>query len=373
MLVVGADDPTIEDQVIVLFDEGHGQFFDHSLYSQAISDLTINRSMKVVFNRGILNKTSFEGVDIYVSTNPHESYLDAESFYINKFITQGKAMFLIANPLDEDNETLNGRGHIINNFLEQLEFGWQLGKFYTNTRYIDSYLPSDVVYNEFDNGGGSKYLHIELNSSDHKILSIDKNITSIVTYSCSIETANEEVILATPEAYAKTIFGEISSDSSNIILFGSSGEELEIGARILLGGSSFMFSDLYDPVLNSSWYESENNSLLWLNIFDWLAEASPETPPPFTISEQVLFIGLGLLAVMAILFLLGGSLSFLVGSGRKILIVKSGEEKAAEPKPQISVDKDRKPSSVKPSPPSKESRRDRRLRQIKKHNRGKKK
>jgi hypothetical protein len=373
VLVVGADGSTIENQIVVLFDEGHGQFFDHSLYSQAISDLIINKSMKVVFNRGILNKTSFEGVDIFVSTNPQESYSYAETFRINKFITQGKAMFLIADPLDEDNENINGRGHILNDLLDQLEYSHLLGKFWANTREIDSYFPGDVVHNEFDSEGISEYLQIELNSSDHKILSIDKNITSIVTYSCSIETANEEVIIAPPEAYAKTVFGEISSGSSNIILFGSPGDELEIGARILLGGSSFMFSDLYEDALNSTWYESKNNSLLWLNIFDWLAEVSPETPPPYTISEQFLITTLGLLAGIAILFSLGGSLFFLVGSGRKILIVKSGEENVAKPKPQISVDKDGKPSSVKPSPPSKESRRDRRLRQIQKNHRGKKK
>ena len=373
MLVVGADDPTIEDQIVVLFDEGHGQFFDHSLYSQAISDLTINRSMKVVFNRGDLNRTSFEGVDIYVSTNPQKSYSEAEGHYINRFLTEGKSMFLIANPLNEDEETLNGRGSIFNDVIIDLEFAFMMGNFWADTIYEDNYRPTDVIYNDFSNAGTSKYLHLILNSTDHEILSIDKNITSIVTYSCSLESAQEKVIIASPEAYATDVSGEIHIYSSDIIIFGSSSKELETGARVMLGGSSIMFSDLYDPVLNSSWYESENNSLLWLNIFDWLTEASPETPPPSTISEQVLFIVLGLLTAIAILFLLGGNLSFLVGSGRKILIVKSGEEKVAEPKPQISVDKDRKPSSVKPSPPSKESRRDRRLRQIKKNHRGKKK
>ncbi|MFX1285275.1 MAG: hypothetical protein ACFFB5_16605 [Promethearchaeota archaeon] len=373
VLIVGANDSAIEDPIIVLFDEGHGQFFNHSIYNQAISDLIVNKSMRVVFIRGEINNTSLEGVDIFVSTNPQEHYLEAEQHYINRFITQGKAMMLLTNPLDEDNKTLNGRGDIFNDLLESLEFGWQMGKFWARTAYVEDYIPTDVVYNEFSNVGISKYLLIKLNSSDHRILSIGKNVTSIVTYSSSIEEADTEVVVAPPEAIAKTTSGEISSGSSDIVLFGASGEEIEIDARILLGGSSIMFSDLTPegkPFGNSSWYNSENNSLLWLNIFDWLAEAGPETPSPSVISDQDLFLIIMLLVTVAIIFLLGGSLSFLIGSGQKILIVKSGEEVVAAPE---LGDKAIEPTSVPTMSSSKESRRDRRLKQIKKHHRRRKK
>ena len=372
VLAIGVGDPAREDPVVVLFDEGHGQFFNRSLYSQAISDLIKNKSMKIVFNRGELNNTSFEGVDIFVSTNPQLFYSVEEGFHINRFLTQGNSMFLMANPLNEDNETLTGRGDIFNAFLEGLEFVFFMGNFWADTIYIGDHKPADVVYNEFVNAGTSEYLHLTLNSTGHEILSISKNITSIVTYSCSLESAIEKVILGSPEAYAEKISGEIHLFSTEIILLGASSPEIETGAKVLLGGSSIMFSDLYDPVLNSSWYESENNSLLWLNIFDWLAEVSPETLPPSFLSEQISFIILTLV-VASIIFLLVGVLFFLVGSGQKISIAKSGEEIVAQPELQTSADKAISPSSVQPSPPSKKSRRDRRLRQIKKHHRRKKK
>ncbi|UCG90128.1 MAG: hypothetical protein JSU57_06645 [Candidatus Heimdallarchaeota archaeon] len=370
VLTVGADSPTEEETIVVLFDEGHGQFFNYSIYSQAISDLIINKSMKVVFNKGEINRTSFEGVDIFISTNPQKSFSEGELHYVNKFLTQGNAIMLLGNPLDEDNITLNGRGDILNDFLYPLEFSFQMGLFWTQ-KIDDDYKPTDVIHNEFSNvGNNSKYLLLELNSSDHNILSINNNISSIVTSSGSVDLTEETavvdpVIVAPPEAVAMTTSGEISSGSSDIVLFGASGD-LEIDARVLLGGSSIMFSDLIGPFGNSTWYNSEDNSLLWLNIFDWLAEAGPQTSSPSFISEQDLFFVIILIIVIAIFFLLGGSIFFLIGSGREILIIKSGEEMVATPK---STDKTIEPSPVQSSPSSKESRRDRRLKQIKKHHR----
>jgi len=377
VIAVGAADPVIDNPIVILFDEGHGQHYNRSLYSQALADLTINKRMKVVFNTGKFNSTSFEGVDIFVSTNPGTKITLEESKYLNRFISSGKAMFLLTNPLNEDNQSLNGRGDIINEFLNYLDFGYIMGKFWSYSGDGEDFNPADIIINEFSHAGDTKYLHLKVNSSSHEILSIDKNITSIVTYSCSIEEASTPILAASSEAYSRTISGEPGGDTTQtdgrLYLMGTTGEELDSGARIVIGGSSIMFSDLIPegrPFENSSWYNSENNSLLWLNIFDWLAEAGSETPSPSVVPEQILFFIIILIVVMASFFLLGGSLLFFIGSGRKILIVKSGEEIVAAPK---STDKAIETSSIESSPPSKESRRDRRLKQIKKHHRRRKK
>ncbi len=370
---VGADDTIVEDPIIVFFDEGHGQFFNHSLYSKAISDLRTN-NMEIIYNSEEFNSSSFEGVDIFVSTNPQEFYSSTERYYLSNFINQGKSMFLLANPLNEDNESLNGHGDIFNDLLTGLssEAISSIGSFWTYSDSTDSIKQTDVVLDEFSNDTGySKYLLLELNSSSHEILSTDKNITSIVTYSCSIIDPRTQVILAPQKAYAETILGEIHSYSSDIVLLGSSGEP-DIGTRILLGGSSVMFSDLSGPFSDLSWYESENNSLLWLNIFNWLSEQNPETLPPQAPSEQILLL-LILMTTIAIFLFLGGSVSFMVGSGRKISIVKSGEEIAGKPKPQFSAKEAMEPISEEVSSPSKETKRARRLKQVKKNRRSKRK
>lgn len=373
MVAVGVADPIIDDPIVVLFDEGHGQFYNRSLYSKAISDLRISKSMKVVFNNGAINSTSFEGVDIFVSTNPQVAFSFAESKYTNRFISRGKAIFLLANPLDEDNETLNGRGNIFNDFIGSLKLGFIMGNFWTYKEGVDSN-QANIVFNDFSNAGDPAYLHLELNRSSHEILNIDKNITSVVTYTCSIEEpsqALQKVMIAPPEAYTKTISGEFRPDPSDILLMSSAEDDLDTGARIVLGGSSIMFSDSYDPILQSSWYESENNSYLWLNIFEWLAAANPETQTSPSILPEVLLQVFLLFVGVSIIFLVGGSLTYSIGSGRKISLIKSGQE--VETPTTVVVDKDIEPSIVQPGTSSKESRRDRRLRQIKKHQRQRRK
>lgn len=375
VVAIGTANSITDNPIVILFDEGHGQHYNHSLYSQALADLTINKSMKVVFNTGELNNTSFEGVDIFVSTNPGTKITLEESRYLNRFISTGKAMFLLANPLNEDNQSLTGRGDIINEFLNYLDFGYIMGKFWSYSGDAEDFNPADTIINEFSNAGDPKYLHLKLNSSSHEILSIDKNVTSIVTYSCSIEEASAPILAASSEAYSRTISGEIGGDTTQtdgkLYLMGTTGEELDSGARIVIGGSSIMFSDVFDPILESTWYQSENNSLLWWNIFDWLGEVNPEDPTSPPIPPEIMFPIILLVAVSSAIFLLGGSLSYSIGSGRKISLVKSGQE--VEAPVQMSADEIAEPSADQPSLSAKESKRDRRLRQIKKHQRKRKK
>ncbi|MHA2224274.1 MAG: hypothetical protein ACXAC8_03675 [Candidatus Hodarchaeales archaeon] len=355
----GAEDLIEKDPLVILFDEGHGQFFNRSLYSQAISDLRA-KNMEVMFNTGSLNKTSLEGIDIFISTNPSESYSNDEQHYISSFLDEGNTMFLLANPLNEDNTSLNGNGYILNEILD--ERGISTGGrnvFWTYPEDTGSVKRTNVIHNDFDNAGVSEYLHLKINISDNEILSMDSNLTSIVTYSCSVQDPNEGIILASPEAYTKSIKGSLQI-TSDITMIGTTGE-LDIGARIVLCGSSIMFSDLPGPFTGYSWYESENNSVLWQNIIDWLAAENPEILPPTIASEsgQVL---ISMIAV-SIIFLVSGSTLFIVGSGKKVSIMKSEEKPEGIAKPQISTDK-----RAEPSTPSqqKKTRRDRRLKQINK-------
>ena len=70
---------------------------------------------------------------------------------------------------------------------------------------------------------------------------------------------------------------------------------------------------------------------------------------------------------ISVIFLLGGSLLYTLGSGRKISLVKSGQE--VKIPVQESTEEVKEPSTVQQTLTSKESRRDRRLRQIKKNQR----
>lgn len=366
---------SIEDSPIVLFDEFHGQIFNHSLYSKALADLE-REGMKVRFNREEINKTTLNGVDIFVSTNPNKSFSYNEVIYLSNHLERGKAVFLLSNALDEENETLNGRSSYFNNLLSDIapEIGetGALIKFWTRSEDIGSFKRTDVVRNDFSNVGEPDYIRIEVNSSDHEILAYDQNLTTIFTSTCSVTSVPEtgHVITASPGAYAVTVLDEIHTFSSDITVLGSAGP-MDNDAEILLSGSSIMFSDLNDTAFNTSWYEMEDNSKLWINIFKFLDKSEAEDLNPTVISENAL-LSLVIIGVVAVALVFSGSILFSIGSGKKIQIVKSEEILKAIPKRKepIKVEKEEPDVSI---PLAKQTKRDRRLQQIKKHSRRRKK
>ncbi|MHA1973783.1 MAG: hypothetical protein ACTSW1_12360 [Candidatus Hodarchaeales archaeon] len=320
---VYAQSSASKPQVVILFDESHGQFFNRTLYRSALADLN-NSNYYIVFNTQTINKTTFEGVDIFVSTNPGEGFSTFERFYITEFLKKGKSAFLLANPLIEDNESLNGRGDLLNDILNEPELE-TISRFWTNPNDLTAVKRADVVINEFENAGKDEYLEVQLNSSDHEILNKNNNnVTSIITYSCSVEHSREDIITAPSQAYAKTVLDDIHDYASNIVLFGSPGKT-DYNTRIVLSGSSIMFSDINDNVLNQTWYESANNSILWNNIFDWLTETVTEEEIPSIPEMEVLTLIEGIVIVTLILITVG-TILYRIGTGREISIVKTKEK-----------------------------------------------
>ena len=317
-----ANSSTVEREIIVLFDEAHEQFFNQTYYKTAINDIN-SSDIRVIINSQRINKTTFDGVDIFVSTNPGLSFTSTERYYISEFLKRGKSLLFLGNPLVEENSTLNGRGDIFNDVLNDPELE-TVTRFWTRTEDLTSFKRPDVVENEFVNAGKQNLLLVSINSSDHELLhENNNNISSIITYTCSLRNSRENIIKAPSQAYAKTVFDEIHSYASNIVLFGTSGES-DYGAHILLGGSSIMFSDLNDTSLEKTWYQSANNSLLWKNIFSWLAEVTVEAEIPLVSTEQIILVLVGLFGA-AILFTIFGSIFYFIGSGRRIKIIKADQ------------------------------------------------
>ncbi|MHA2095822.1 MAG: hypothetical protein ACW98F_14470, partial [Candidatus Hodarchaeales archaeon] len=140
---------TEEDPTIILFDEGHGQFFNRTLYNQAITDIE-DLGMKVVFNTQEFNASTLEGIDILIITDPQESITFRERNYIRDYLLEEKSMLLLANPLVETNATLDGHGDYLNYILNEQEFGI-LARFWTQIDSVDLRKPTDVVKNDFSN------------------------------------------------------------------------------------------------------------------------------------------------------------------------------------------------------------------------------
>ncbi|MFW9855862.1 MAG: hypothetical protein ACFFFG_12430 [Candidatus Thorarchaeota archaeon] len=359
--------------IVVVFDEAHGQLFNRSLYSQALAALT-DLGIRIVFNTQPINETSLEGTDLFISTNPTERFSTTEFFYIQEFLLSGKSALLLANPLNEENDSLTGRGDILNGILRRAQIEAVIG-FWTYSEDVGIVKRTDRVLNDFNNAGMATHLVIEVNSSSHELLGFDNsNVTTLITTSCSVGNDGEILISASSEAYAETVLGPPHSYSTEITLFASAGEQIEEG-KAIVGGSSLMFSDLYDPVLDTTWYSSADNSVFWKNLVKWLVQKEDvlTSPTPQFTDEMLAY--LLIIAAFGVVFALGGSSLFLVGSGRKPDLVKSDEIIPLITKRSPTATSDNQPTS-ETQQTSKASKRERRLKQIKKppaRSRGKKK
>lgn len=352
---------TTDSPIIVLFDESHDQFFNQSLYTQAIQDLR-ELGMQVVFGQESLNETSFDGVDVFISTNPNKPFSSDEKVHIREFLDAGNGMLLLANPLIEENDSLNGRGDYLNTILQD-EYLGILARFWTESQVPGTFLLSDIVKNDFNNAGKPEYVVLETNGTENPIFSDYENITEIITTSCSITNARENLVIGSTEAYAETPFKENHAFSTDIAVFSVIGRLTAFKARMVIGGSSIMFSDIEDPLLNGSWYSTADNAKLWRNIISWLAEESIDEEPDVPVSDLFLpFLG-GVL-VLSVVFIFGGIITFNIGSGHKIQVTKSAisEEKVKKGEKEKGSEE---PTTEKKTT-KKLSKRDRRLQQIKK-------
>ena len=109
-----------------------------------------------------------------------------------------------------------------------------------------------------------------------------------------------------------------------------------------------------------------------VKLIDWLAEINPETLPPEINFNHVIFVVVTITLIAGI-FIIIGSIFFIVGSRRVVTPTKIGEVKVAKkPKKEKAA---RKPveKEIVSKPVSKKSKRDRRLKQIQKHSKGRKK
>jgi hypothetical protein len=219
------------------------------------------------------------------------------------------------------------------------------------------------VKNDFSNAGKPEYLILDINTTDHEIFSESENVSTVITSSCSIQDAREELIVGSTEAYADPPSGDPHSFSTNIGLFVLAGRAENFDVRVAMGGSSIMFSDIEDSYLGSSWYEAEDNAKLWRNTIKWLSAEIQEENIPKPKDDLYIPFLLGITA-LAIIFVVGGIFLFMIGSGQQVNVSKvkviTKEEVTKEKGPKKSDDETKTGTS-------KHTKRDRRLQQIKKH------
>lgn len=343
-----SQDVYADEKTIILFDQVHLQFYTSERMQSAITSLNNTEDFIVYFNDQRFTETSLLGVDILVIENPERSFSLQERLVLVDYLDNGGNIFLLADP----------RGTIsnLNNIIDAVH-------------YTDGRFSQHVIFDEKFNQNNISTL-ISVSREDLRESSpLTNGVKEIITHSISIEDDDPNTVIATGSNYS---LAGLEGKSQPAWLVAST-----VGrSRIVLCGSTRMFSDVKPSKSEVTWYQTKDNARLWQNIFSWLAqkEIPPSflgtaPPPPLTLIISALIAG--------IVFIGGGfSLYYLLQQKElkpvsEILRRKTKAEKT-EPTPEEETAqiKEEKATSIdeeeeitteeKPAPPKKKKKRKKR-------------
>ncbi|MFW9916623.1 MAG: hypothetical protein ACFFGZ_13530, partial [Candidatus Thorarchaeota archaeon] len=193
---VAADTEEKDAPLVILYDLGHGQFFNQTLYSKALdslkSEVGIDWDIEIRYSYGNFNASILAGVDVLVMTNPGETTSlngqdvnerNSQLYAIAYWFLQGKGIFLLSNPYDQSNASLSGNPDSLQLVLrnDYLQIG--------GVDIRANYLARDSV--DVINGIPVVNEFLNINTSLSPILSDPHNVSTIFAKSATVRASEE--------------------------------------------------------------------------------------------------------------------------------------------------------------------------------------
>ncbi len=313
-----AEAASLQEELVVLFDEAHGQWFNTSRMQTVVAMMNTSGGSSVYVNKSPFNATNLIGVDVLIITNPgnESSFTRDEAFYLRQFLKRGGGLFLLSNPYNA-NETLTGNPNTLNlllTLIDDADLPLEDIEFLERTNQTADIITDD--YHKFNDMPSLLDLS-ETNFTNVTVISTHPtNISRVLVHSQSISAP-----LRIGEAYLESYTEDADHEvylAEEIPLWLGSTNQSEVW--VVICGSSIMFSDLLIPGTNETWasHPDFNNIHLFNNTINWIANITP--------TEQVV-ISEPLDSPLPI-FVAGGTILFVVGV---LFLYMSTPEKEAPP------------------------------------------
>jgi hypothetical protein len=332
------------EQIVILYDLGHGQFFNQSLLSKALdyleNDPACDCNFEIRYSYGDFNSSILSGVDILLMTNPGAenslndpqgtSGRNNQQYAIAQWFLQGKSIFLLSNPFDKVNVSLSGHP---DSLLRVIRSDYlQVGGVDMRANYL-AQNSSDVT-----NGKARMSEFSNINVSISPILRNPHNVSTIITKSATVRASIEgtsnglELIKGNLTSFAVAEDGKVEEVEREPNIFATidyvpTEDDYEIvksevagAGRIALSGSTLMFSDLPTfPGSTDLWIDLGDNKNLWINTILWLAgKTQAEMPTVIDDEEFSSLVTFGILGVSAFGLLILGTVAHYYGSSKPL-------------------------------------------------------
>jgi hypothetical protein len=272
-----------QKEYYVVYDQGHGQFFDKDLMSTALNSLAtaFNRTnINIIYNSDPFNTTNLQGSDLVIITNPgldenNETIkIDAdETDALDDYLSLGGSVFYLSNPFTF-NRTISGHAKPLNDLLVTG----------LNARIKTSPIDNEnvsIILDDINNDGNASHIYVDPSNIYLDTLYTETNNltqSKFLYYGALVETSDvlfDAYGNSSEFAYAVNQEYEIAQETFQHSPLWMQGTEFqdEYG-RAMLIGSTIMFSDMaYDN--NTKWIDQESNLELFQNFIAWLLKITP--------------------------------------------------------------------------------------------------
>ncbi len=301
---------TATNNRVVLIDDAHGQFINSSLLTGAINTLR-DQGFKVISLTTAFNTQILNGIDLVLIPNPSRtsSYTTAEVYALSQWMKNepDRGMIFLSNPFNSQNSSLSGAGTVFNKLFSDANF--QLGDVFVLANN------NDVVVQKYQNSTAeSSDLTLQLNSTI-PLPDINSTLTVETTSTAVTGLANQTILDAGYDSfYVQSDGAYKNQDKDNTLIIGKYFEK----GKIIIGGSTTMFSDLPNPSSNTkTWFHSADNSAFFITLVKWTLGLSNAIFTPEVSSN--FFISLALVTgVVGVIFVAIGTVMYATGKEMKI-------------------------------------------------------
>jgi len=292
-----------QEELIVVVDEAHLQFIGLDLLQTAFAGLNdtfdnnqTDYTIRVFTNQEKFDSTHLQGADLLIIPNPGidktlGSDHNVESDEVNvldTFVEQGKSILYLANPFSY-NESIAGHALPINELLID-DFGAQL----TLGGVLADTDNTTILVNAFQgsNDGNATHVRITGNHLEPQTLATEINeINEILYYGSSLNVISRDrtrLLGNTSNTYSVDQTGEAREQEIGQIKW-LSGAEVNDNGKVILMGSTIMFSDLaYDET--SKWIDQQDNLGFFENLIAFLLNVTPLDPPQESVQDSFSYL-----------------------------------------------------------------------------------
>jgi len=269
---------TEEKSITVVWRVDSGQYYSFDQYSTLVSDLRENNINATCYNASVLfsNATSSIAENyfgspeevIIVIPNPPNSFYEKELEFLKTFVESGGNIMIMGDIQYDDRHY--GKPDYLNELLDYLGAS-QLVKFWGTNDNGD-----EIKDNQNNYGLPWQVVVTEEYFKPHKIVA---GIKKTVINSASLEVYNPDIIVATSPStsYAEDTSGESHTmgEIPWLVAFDHNNR------KIVVCGSSKMFSDTLIYGTSTPYIKAENNEQLFFNIIWWFTDVRLVAPEPY--------------------------------------------------------------------------------------------